>query len=98
VVEQYIAYRIVRRNTVIGNAPLDLPPLRFRTQAFWFTVPDRMIRTIEGSGGKVDGGLHGAEHVLIGVMPFFVMCDRWDLGGVVYSPAPVLRSTDDLRL
>jgi DEAD/DEAH box helicase domain-containing protein len=82
VVEHYIAYRIIRGNTVIGNAPLDLPPLRFRTRALWFTVPDRMIRKIEEQGGTVDGGLHGAEHVLIGVMPFFVMCDRWDLGGL----------------
>jgi DEAD/DEAH box helicase domain-containing protein len=82
VMEHYVAYRIVRGNTVIGNAPLDLPPLRFRTKALWFTVPDRMIRKIEERGGTVDGGLHGAEHVLIGVMPFFVMCDRWDLGGL----------------
>ena len=28
------------------------------------------------------GGLHGVEHALIGVMPFHVMCDRWDIGGV----------------
>ncbi len=82
VVERYIAYRIIRGNTVIGNAPLDLPPLRFRTKALWFTVPDRIIQKIEEMGGKVDGGLHGAEHVLIGVMPHFVMCDRWDLGGL----------------
>ncbi len=28
------------------------------------------------------GGLHGVEHAMIGVMPFQVMCDRWDIGGV----------------
>lgn len=28
------------------------------------------------------GGLHGAEHGLIAIMPFHVMCDRWDIGGV----------------
>jgi DEAD/DEAH box helicase domain-containing protein len=82
VAEHYIAYRIIRRNSVIGNAPLHLPPLHFRTKALWFTVPDYMIQKIEREGGKLDGSLHGAEHVLIGVMPFFVMCDRWDLGGL----------------
>ncbi|MDD1675318.1 MAG: DUF1998 domain-containing protein, partial [Methanomicrobiales archaeon] len=82
VVEYYVAYRVIRRNSVITNAPLDLPPLRFKTKALWFTVPDRMIRHMEELNREVDGGLHGAEHVLIGVMPFFVMCDRWDLGGL----------------
>lgn len=28
------------------------------------------------------GGLHGIEHAIIGIMPFHVMCDQWDIGGV----------------
>ncbi len=47
-----------------------------------------IIKRIEETGGedfKIEvfaGGLHGVEHSTIAIMPFIVMCDRWDIGGV----------------
>ena len=92
VTEQYSAYKIIRRDAVLGVEPLDLPPLRFSTRALWFTPPEGVEERIRSEGGDCDGGLHGAEHAFIATMPFFVLCDRWDIGGV---SLPVHRETGE---
>jgi DEAD/DEAH box helicase domain-containing protein len=86
VTEQYTGYKIKRKDTIIGVEPLFLPPLTFRTKAFWFVAaPDTEHRIIH-SNLDLAGGLHGAEHAIIALMPLHVMCDRWDIGGLS-SPA-----------
>ena len=90
VTEQYYAYKIIHRDAVLGVEPLDLPPLRFSTRALWFSPPPGVEERIRAEGCDCDGGLHGAEHAFIAVMPFFVLCDRWDIGGV---SLPVHRET-----
>ena len=86
VTEQYIGYKIKRGDTIIGLETLSLPALTFRTKAFWFILPDCVERKVSGSGLDLAGGLHGAEHAIIALMPLHVMCDRWDIGGLS-SPA-----------
>jgi DEAD/DEAH box helicase domain-containing protein len=82
VLEHYVGYKTLRYDQVVGIESLDLPPLRFTTTALWCTVPDPAIA--RGVPNKFDaaGGIHGAEHALIAVIPLHVMCDRWDIGGV----------------
>ncbi|HZD43751.1 MAG TPA: Zn-binding domain-containing protein, partial [Methanomicrobiales archaeon] len=82
VTEQYTGYKLLKFDQVIGMEPLDLPPLRFETMALWFTVPEEMASDHAVHGTDFAGGLHGTEHALIGILPFHVMCDRWDIGGV----------------
>jgi len=67
---------------VVGEEALDLPPIRFITQALWFDLPQKAVdMTLQG---KLDfhGGLHAAEHAAIAILPLFAMCDRNDIGGV----------------
>jgi DEAD/DEAH box helicase domain-containing protein len=86
VTEQYTSYKIKRKDTIIGMEPLDLPPITFRTKAFWvIPAPDTEQRIVH-SNLDLAGGLHGAEHAIIALMPLHVMCDRWDIGGLS-SPA-----------
>jgi DEAD/DEAH box helicase domain-containing protein len=82
VTEQYTAYRMIERETVIGVEPLDLPPSRFATRGLWFELAPGTCDAVTRAGGDLAGGLHGMEHALIAVMPFFVLCDRWDIGGL----------------
>jgi DEAD/DEAH box helicase domain-containing protein len=86
VTEQYTGYKIKRKDTIIGVEPLDLPPITFRTKAFWFIPAPETEQSIERSSLDLAGGLHGAEHAIIALMPLHVMCDRWDIGGLS-SPA-----------
>ncbi|MDD1713113.1 MAG: DEAD/DEAH box helicase [Methanoregulaceae archaeon] len=82
VTEQYTAYKTMQFDTVISIDPLFLPPIRFPTRALWFEVPEDLWMELQKKGQDPGGGLHGAEHALLAVMPFHVMCDRWDLGGL----------------
>jgi DEAD/DEAH box helicase domain-containing protein len=99
--EQYISYKIMKYDKVVGMENLDLPPLYFKTVGLWFAVPEDIKEKIwnkrkedgdirESLSKRTEdlkreifaGGLHGVEHAMIGIMPFHVMCDRWDVGGV----------------
>lgn len=84
--EDYYRYKKMHFSKVIGQFNLDLPPLKFRTKGLWFTVPREVKNNLEdlykGEEEVFEGGLHGAEHALIGLFPLHVMCDRFDIGGL----------------
>ncbi|MGB9176959.1 MAG: DEAD/DEAH box helicase [Methanoregula sp.] len=82
VTETITGYKIKRKDTIIGMEPLSLPPLTFRTKAFWIVPPDHIGKNVVMAGCDFAGGLHGAEHAMIALMPLHVMCDRWDIGGL----------------
>ena len=84
--EDYYKYKRMEFSKTIGTYILDLPPLKFKTKGLWFTIPDSIKETLEerykNESEVFAGGLHGAEHALIGLFPLHVMCDRFDIGGL----------------
>jgi DEAD/DEAH box helicase domain-containing protein len=75
-------------NETIEVVPLDVPPSRLTTRACWYTVP---LPVVVGAGlapGRILGAVHAAEHALIGLLPLFAICDRWDVGGVSMAQHP----------
>lgn len=90
VTSHLIAYQRKRAssNEVIETVPLDIPPRTLPTRACWYTIP---YETLAGAGvepTQVMGAVHAAEHGLIGMLPLFTICDRWDVGGVSMALHP----------
>jgi DEAD/DEAH box helicase domain-containing protein len=89
---------------VLEVVELDVPEQRLETRACWYTVAPSFLPPAERwatwrSGRRpVDeraatrvrllGAVHAAEHALIGMLPLFAICDRWDVGGVSTADHP----------
>ncbi|CAA9261410.1 MAG: ATP-dependent RNA helicase [uncultured Chloroflexia bacterium] len=70
------------REDVLSDHDLELPPQEFMTQAVWWTLPMDEVNKLRSERADVPGGLHGAEHAMIALLPLLTMCDRWDIGGL----------------
>jgi DEAD/DEAH box helicase domain-containing protein len=82
--EQVVGYqrRDVRTHELLGTETLELPPSSLVTRAFWWTIDDAVLDGAGVVAGDWPGTLHAAEHAMIGMLPLFTICDRWDVGGV----------------
>lgn len=75
VTETVYGYSKNNRYQSLGREILAHPlSTTLETQGVWISFGSNMD-TIEGS-------VHAAEHILIGVAPLLSMCDRWDIGGL----------------
>ncbi|MEZ5171669.1 MAG: DEAD/DEAH box helicase [Acidimicrobiia bacterium] len=85
-----VAYQRRRSTTreLIGTVPLDLPPLTLHTTAVWYTVELPTLLDAGLDPSQVLGSVHAAEHAMIGMLPRFAICDRWDVGGVSMAEHP----------
>jgi DEAD/DEAH box helicase domain-containing protein len=93
-----VAYqrRRIGSGEVLETVDLTLPPRTLPTRAGWYTVP---LEVALGAGlglgephlppaSTVLSAAHAAEHALIGMLPLFAICDRWDVGGVSMAVHP----------
>jgi len=83
--ESYPKYKVIDKSQVVSVRNLNLPPIQFKTKGLWITLPQSIKDGLKCalSGENVfEGGIHGLEHAMISIIPFHVMCDRFDIGGV----------------
>lgn len=74
--------RATKNGQLLGVVPLDMPPNVFETEGLWFLVPRPAQEAIEQMRLHFMGSIHALEHAAIGILPFLVMADRNDFGGI----------------
>ncbi len=83
--ESYPKYKIIEKSQVVSVRNLKLPPIQFKTKGMWITLPENIkegLKCAIPQNEVFEGGIHGLEHAMISIIPFHVMCDRFDIGGV----------------
>ena len=90
VTTQITGFQRKRRSTneTIEVVRLEVPPSTLITRACWYTVPLPAMASADLASGRILGAVHAAEHALIGLLPLFAICDRWDVGGVSMANHP----------
>ena len=78
----------ISTNRVIEVCDLELPERALVARACWYTVPADVVEQAGIASGRLLGTVHAAEHGLIGMLPLFTICDRWDVGGVSMAEHP----------
>src|SRR6185436_12400871 len=64
------------------------PPLVFETVGLWIEVPGALPTLAAARGLHFMGGIHAAEHAMIGLFPLLAISDRGDVGGISYTHHP----------
>lgn len=84
ITDSVTGYDLIKTSTseVLKQHFLDVPPVTFETQGFWFDIPSTLCKEIAKEGFDVMGSLHAAEHAAIAMMPLLVLADRNDIGGL----------------
>lgn len=74
----------------ISTHPVEAPPLIFETTGLWMQLPAAMPGLMTAEGLHFMGGIHAAEHAMIGLFPLLAIADRGDVGGISYPMHPQL--------
>jgi DEAD/DEAH box helicase domain-containing protein len=89
VVEKVVGYKKIKFFTHenAGYGDVRLPEMQMHTTAFWLTVPEPLVATIEHGRGAAIDGLRGIGVALETVSTLALMCDPRDLGATMGDAA-----------
>lgn len=78
--------------TRLSRHTVEMPEYIFETEGIFMLVHRSLANSIVDKGYDLAGTLHAAEHVTIGSMPLFSLCDKGDIGGLSYPLYPEFKT------
>ncbi|KAJ0405351.1 hypothetical protein ATCC90586_004488 [Pythium insidiosum] len=75
-----------RSMRVLHVNEFSLPPMQSAGHAVWFELPHSLRVEVEAAGFVWPGALHGVGHLLLAVIPLFVLCDAGDINTEHVNP------------
>jgi len=78
--------------TRLSRHTVEMPEYIFETEGIFMVIHKSLSNRIADNGYDLAGTLHAAEHVTIGSMPLFSMCDKGDIGGLSYPLYPEFKT------
>jgi len=79
VVDSYVV--TTNEGRIIERGELDYPPHVVTTSSIWMVANEPQLEHCLGDKTRIAGALHATEHAIIGALPMFAICDRWDVAG-----------------
>lgn len=82
--QETVGYRRLEQATerLLEICSVAMEPEEYETTALWIALPPKMEAAYREKGLHLLGGMHGAEHALVAMLPLLAWCDVRDLGGV----------------
>ncbi|GLD96786.1 hypothetical protein PINS_up005469 [Pythium insidiosum] len=75
-----------RSMRVLHVNEFSLPPMQSAGHAVWLELPHSLRVDVEAAGYVWPGALHGVGHLLLAVIPLFVLCDAGDINTEHVNP------------
>jgi ATP-dependent helicase YprA (DUF1998 family) len=75
-----------RTMAIIHRTDFSLPPMQHFGHAVWLEIPYYIQDRVERATFGWKGSLHGVGHLLLTVIPLFLLCDTGDINTEHYNP------------
>lgn len=75
----YGFFKFDRRNRILDAVEVNSPPIEFNTYGFWINVPQPCLDLISHKNLSIAGGIHGAEHAILSLLPSIVTLSAGDV-------------------